>query len=579
MTPSRASTETVNAVSKADSFLAAIRSSPSSSQRSAVSARQIRPRASRAMKLMFSGVANCAASVRSPSFSRSSASQTTTILPARMSSSASSIGGEGGIVAHRLWSTSFSTYFAITSTSRLTGRPGDRPGRASSARASRGSATTEKPRSSTSRDGEAHAVHRDRALLDHVAQQLRRGLEAHVARAAASVDRRRRARRRRRGPARCGRRAGPTGRSGSSRLTRSPGPSAPSELRASVSALRSAAKPSGPGLDRRQADAVDRDRVALAQSSAASAASTRDARRAVAGRHLGDAPELLDEPGEQVALPLLEPRADSSTSSPTMLHVHRERVPRLGDRVRALAFERARGPRGRRRAIGAMKMRISSTSPASRNEPASRGPPSSSMLWMPSAPSLSSASMTRSASLPPAATTISAPAARSASTLRAVGRARRHHDQAHLGRRAHELAVERQARLGVEHDARGLARRPRGVRAVSSGSSASAVPMPMQIASTSRAPAVHEPAALLARDPLRVAGLGRDLAVEAHRRLEDHVRAPGARVLAERLVQQPRGVRDLAVDDLARRSPRRAGCRARARRPCRSGRRRRPPRA
>src|SRR3954469_17327052 len=89
--PSRASIETVNAVSNADSFLAAIRSRPSSSQRSGVSARQIRPRPSLAMKLIASGVANWAARVRSPSFSRSSASQTTTIFPARMSSSASSI--------------------------------------------------------------------------------------------------------------------------------------------------------------------------------------------------------------------------------------------------------------------------------------------------------------------------------------------------------------------------------------------------------------------------------------------------------------------------------------------------------
>jgi hypothetical protein len=90
VTPSRASIVTVNAVSRADSFLAAIRSSPSSSQRSGVSARQIRPRASLAMKLMASGVANWAAITRSPSFSRSTPSQTTTILPSRMSSSASS---------------------------------------------------------------------------------------------------------------------------------------------------------------------------------------------------------------------------------------------------------------------------------------------------------------------------------------------------------------------------------------------------------------------------------------------------------------------------------------------------------
>src|SRR6185437_15749538 len=47
--------------------------------------------ASLAMKLIASGVTNWAAIVRSPSFSRSSSSQTTTILPSRMSSRACSI--------------------------------------------------------------------------------------------------------------------------------------------------------------------------------------------------------------------------------------------------------------------------------------------------------------------------------------------------------------------------------------------------------------------------------------------------------------------------------------------------------
>ena len=72
------------------------------------------------MKLIASGVANWAAIVRSPSFSRSSSSQTTTIRPARISSSASSTVANGRLIG----ATSFSTYFASTSTSRLTGRPG-----------------------------------------------------------------------------------------------------------------------------------------------------------------------------------------------------------------------------------------------------------------------------------------------------------------------------------------------------------------------------------------------------------------------------------------------------------------------
>jgi hypothetical protein len=89
VTPSRASMETVNAVSKRDSFLAAMRFRPSSSHRCWLRARQIRPRPSFAMKLMASGVTNWAAIVRSPSFSRPSSSHTTTIRPARISSMAS----------------------------------------------------------------------------------------------------------------------------------------------------------------------------------------------------------------------------------------------------------------------------------------------------------------------------------------------------------------------------------------------------------------------------------------------------------------------------------------------------------
>ena len=62
-----------------------------------------------------------------------------------------------------------------------------------------------------------------------------------------------------------------------------------------------------------------------------------------------------------------------------------------------------------------------------------------------------------------------------------------------------------------------------------------------------RAPAVGELAASLAADPLRVAGARGDLAVERHRRLEQHPRAPGARVLAESLVEQAGAGGELAV--------------------------------
>ena len=52
---------------------------------------QMRPRASFAIKLMDSPVQNWAAMIRSPSFSRSSSSVTSTIFPALMAAMASSI--------------------------------------------------------------------------------------------------------------------------------------------------------------------------------------------------------------------------------------------------------------------------------------------------------------------------------------------------------------------------------------------------------------------------------------------------------------------------------------------------------
>ena len=236
VTPSRASIETVNAVWNGDSFFAAIRSRPSSSQRSPVSARQIRPRPCVAMKLIASGVQNCAAIVRSPSFSRSSASQTTTILPSRMSSIASSIVLNGGFVM----SSSFSTYLASTSTSRFTARPG--AAAPSVVRSSvSGMSDTSNACVVHARNGKRHAVDGDRALLDHVAQQLRRGARSRTTREKPS------SRTDSTVPVpstwpctMCPPRRSPA-RSGSSTFTSSPSPSGASEVRRSVSAITSAA--------------------------------------------------------------------------------------------------------------------------------------------------------------------------------------------------------------------------------------------------------------------------------------------------------------------------------------------------
>ena len=90
-----------------------------------------------------------------------------------------------------------------------------------------------------------------------------------------------------------------------------------------------------------------------------------------------------------------------------------------------------------------------------------------------------------------------------------------------------------------------------------------------------RAPPMGAAAAALARDPLGVAGARGDLPVERHGRLEEHPGPPGAGVLAEGLVDQPRGAGRARRRPSSPRRPRRAGSRGRGRWPSRSGRRRR----
>ena len=82
---------TVKAVSWLSVFFATIGARPSLSQSSPDMGMQMRPRPWTAMKLMFSGVANSPAQMKSPSFSRSGSSVTRMILPARRSSSAFSM--------------------------------------------------------------------------------------------------------------------------------------------------------------------------------------------------------------------------------------------------------------------------------------------------------------------------------------------------------------------------------------------------------------------------------------------------------------------------------------------------------
>src|SRR4051794_36211836 len=261
VTPSAASIVTVNGVLCGVSFFAGWSSRPSSSQRSGVSARQIQPPAWRVMKLIASGVTNCAAMTRSPSFSRSSSSTTTTILPLAMSSRASSMVANsmsvraGNELLH---------VFGEDVHLEIDGSPLLRP---TERRALQrlGDQRRREPVVAEVGDGERDAVDGDRALLDDVAQQRRLGVDdddareallAHLAHHAEPVD-----------VALHDVAAQPVGGTqrelevdGAVGLERSER-GAPQRLVHHVGAEELAAAQADDG----QADAVDRDRVALAQ--------------------------------------------------------------------------------------------------------------------------------------------------------------------------------------------------------------------------------------------------------------------------------------------------------------------------
>ena len=92
VTPSRASTLTVNAVCICSALCGAIWPSCEAVEHVLLERHADQAAACVIMNAMSSGVASSAAKTRSPSFSRSSSSTTTTALPAAMSAMARSIG-------------------------------------------------------------------------------------------------------------------------------------------------------------------------------------------------------------------------------------------------------------------------------------------------------------------------------------------------------------------------------------------------------------------------------------------------------------------------------------------------------
>ena len=121
--------------------------------------------------------------MKSPSFSRSASSTTSTIRPCadvldRLRDRGEDRRGRGPsarrlvtsqLLRHAVASVSIrrSTYFAIMSTSRFTGSPGAAEPSVVTRQRVRDQRDAD-PVGMQARDGEAHAVDRDRALLDHV---------------------------------------------------------------------------------------------------------------------------------------------------------------------------------------------------------------------------------------------------------------------------------------------------------------------------------------------------------------------------------------------------------------------------
>src|SRR5436190_14001560 len=174
VTPSRASMVTVNGVWCGVSFLAVISSRPSSSQRSGGSARQIHPPAWRVMKLIASGVTNWAAMTRSPSFSRSSSSTTTTIRPAAMSSRASSMVANS--ISVRLVGNELLQVLREHVDFQIDGSPRRRSAQGRPLQRL-GDERHREPVVAEVGDGQRDAVDGDRTLLDDVAQQRRLGVD------------------------------------------------------------------------------------------------------------------------------------------------------------------------------------------------------------------------------------------------------------------------------------------------------------------------------------------------------------------------------------------------------------------
>src|SRR6266540_5184682 len=113
------------------------------------------------------------------------------------------------------------------------------------------------------------------------------------------------------------------------------------------------------------------------------------------------------------------------------------------------------------------------------------------------------------------------------------------YEQRRLADRTGEVRLQRQPRMGVEHDARGLAKRYRLTRG-EQRIVGQRRPDPDAYGVGLGSPPVDEPSAGFAGDPLGIARGGRHPAVEADRGLDGHERPPCPGVLPECLIEKPR---------------------------------------
>ena len=447
-----------------------------------------------------------------------------------------------------------STYFAMTSTSRLT-RVAELggPERRDRERV-RDHGDGERPSSSQRGDREADAVDGDRALVHDVAQHVGRRGEAHRA-----PTRRRWA---------CGRATVPVPstwpwtrwpprrsarRTGRSRLTGSPARRSPRLVRASVSVTASAAQRVG-----EHSTTVRQQPLTAIESPMFASSTTRFASISMRAPPSFGMIARTWPSSSTMPVNIRPPRRSRRRSEPKLRDIDEreprrgrervgagERVARLGRVRRARSVRRTRRDAGRgrlraprRRARRRLRraparlLRVASNAIAS-----SRSTPPWRRRRRPSPPSR-----------PPRSTRRRRPRVACSVVITSVGASGEVEERAR--RRGHDPRPSSSTRSGATGGA--------GVtpRTVSAGRSASAVPDPITIACAVGPQLVRVGARLGRGDPLRRPVGGRDLAVEARRQLGDHVRTAGAPVVQVRREDAGRGGR--ARHRLRRRRRRRA---------------------